>query len=43
MEDFVTGLLYGLVERFGLVGDVSIADDTTDKVVFEIRYQDGPA
>lgn len=43
MEDFVSGLLYGLVERFGLVGDVSIADDTADKVVFEIRYQDGHA
>lgn len=41
MEDFVSGLLYGLIERFGLAGDVSIADNTVGKTVFEIRYKDG--
>lgn len=43
LEDFVSGLFYGLIERFGLVGDVSIADSTAGNVVFEIRYEDGHA
>ena len=43
LKDFVSGLFYGLIERFGLVGDVSIADSTAGKVVFEIRYEDGHA
>lgn len=43
LEDFVSGLFQGLIQRFGLIGEVAIADSTAGKVVFEIRYKDDHA
>jgi guanylate cyclase soluble subunit beta len=43
LEVFVSGLFYGLIERFGLIGDVRIADSSPGNAVFEIRYKDGDA
>lgn len=43
LEVFVSGLFYGLIERFGLIGDVRIADSSPGNAVFEIRYKDGHA
>jgi len=43
LEDFVSGLFQGLIQRFGLIGEVAIADGAAGKVVFEIRYKDGHA
>jgi hypothetical protein len=43
LDDFVSGLFQGLIQRFGLIGEVAIADSTAGKVVFEIRYKDGHA
>jgi guanylate cyclase soluble subunit beta len=40
LEKFVCGLLHGLMDRFDVQGDVSIASRGEKSIVFDIRYQD---
>lgn len=41
MEKFVCGLFLGLMERFSLIGDVTIVSRGENSIVFDIQYQDG--